>query len=210
MLVLNRRDWLCSTMVSHVMDCQGTRSSLSLEECADIICKETPRDLRQAVKDTNRVLFRGEAVEKASILSLVPDLLDPGTYNDPEALAYFSCMESFLNESNVLVKPSNGHIATSSIEDAVPWGNPVSIWPLGNRWSYVWAEDRKLLYPGYCVDNQDHSLVFNDRLSVALQMGSEVLFSTADSTTPRSQVLAAPSGLTMKLMALLNDNQYGL
>lgn len=211
MLLINRRDLLyASAFVPCGMNCEGMNKQLSLEDCANIICKQTPQALRKAVEETKCMLFRGENVQTASILRLKPDLLDKDTYNDPEALAYFSCMESFLDEKSVLARPSIGHIATSSIEDAIPWGNPVSIWPLGNRMSYVWAEDRKLLFPGSCDDNHETTLVFNERIEVALKERKEVLFSTDNSTTSESRVLAIPSTRTGPLMEILETKQYGL
>jgi hypothetical protein len=208
MIVFSRKDLLYSALVPPLIRCDRENRGLSLEGCAELICKKTPKELCRAVKETGRVLYRGEDVKRASILALKPDLLDESTYNDPEALAYFRCMETFLEQKQIFARPSTGHIATSSIEDAIPWGNPVSIWPLRRQWSYLWAENRKLLYPGSC--DQNNQLVINEGLSIALQAGREVLFSTADETLLESRVLAIPSDLTAELMALLNEKRYGL
>jgi hypothetical protein len=142
MIMFSRRDLLYSALVPPLLSCYRENRVLSLEECAGIICKETPKELYQAVTESRRMLYRGEDVERASILTLKPDLLDESTYNDPRALAYFRCMETYLNQKRSFARPSTGHIATSSIEDAIPWGNPVSIWPLGQHWSYLWAESK--------------------------------------------------------------------
>ena len=113
-----------------------------------------------------------------------PDLLLPETYGyDPLALRYFEELEAFLSSSpssfsatpnvdvaatphsstQIIAKPSNGHIATSDAFEAGKWGKLVSTWPLlpstiessinpnniNNNsaiFSYVWPRNRSVFY----------------------------------------------------------------
>jgi len=154
----------------------GARN-LSFDEAVEILGQYCPAEFRQAVRQSGGcLLYRGEAIgDSPTILAPEPDLLIPSTYDDSQALEYFQCLEKQL--ANVDARPSKGHIGTADRADAEPWGTPVSVWPLGNRISYVWPKTRKLIYPGGdCPKDKD--LVVNHGLSTALREGKEVLFAS--------------------------------
>ena len=138
----------------------------------------------------------------------------PTTYDDIDALDYFKCLEAVLVSTSktdkIRARPSNGHIGTSNKSDADPWGIPVSIWPLGASFSYVWPINRKLLYPSRCQD--DDNIVVDKDLTVALALGKEVLFAT---TSPsgvynESAFLAIPATHDNVIRRNLERRRYGL
>jgi len=72
------------------------------------------------------------------------DLLSLDTYGTKEAVDYFQSVESILEKE--IVKPSNGHLMTTSPKDAAKWGTAASIWPI-NGAHYAWFQDGGLFYP---------------------------------------------------------------
>ena len=44
-------------------------------------------------------------------------------------------------QTNYIMTPSNGHIATSDIISASNWGQPVSVWPLEDGLHYAWLRN---------------------------------------------------------------------
>jgi hypothetical protein len=190
---------------------KNTNNALSLDDWADLICADTPESFRQAVQQSHHFLYRGadddagdgDYYNKYSsnprIQHPEPDLLIPGTYDtntdnpDDAALDYFQGLEKRLLRSSssavvdvVAARPSTGHIATSDPMEASRWGPVVSVWPLGNEWSYVWPQDRKTLLPAVssissvdCDDDDDDDVLVVDRnLLEALQQPREVLFAS--------------------------------
>lgn len=112
------------------------------------------------------------------ILAPEPDLLMPGTYDDPGALMYFQCLEKrLLNTGNILARPSLGHIATSDKSEAAQWGEAVSIWPIGRTLSFVWPRHRKVFCPTSTTCLGDE-IAINHELAIALELGHEVLFAS--------------------------------
>eukprot|EP00559_Dactyliosolen_fragilissimus_P001290 CAMPEP_0184864762 /NCGR_PEP_ID=MMETSP0580-20130426/16019_1 /TAXON_ID=1118495 /ORGANISM="Dactyliosolen fragilissimus" /LENGTH=271 /DNA_ID=CAMNT_0027363679 /DNA_START=1 /DNA_END=813 /DNA_ORIENTATION=+ len=198
---------------------------LTLEDSISLIQRETAEEYLLAVKNTGKFLYRGEDdnVEDplfssnlfqfqkkfpARICSPAPDLLLPNTYNDEHALSFFQNLESRIMEninnnknnttnSNIIAKPSNGHIATPSKSDAALWGPIVSVWPLGNKFGYLYPKHGKLFYDSNNQKQQeqqqlllprkqrdlDEDFVLNEHLEVALENNQEVLFATSEQTT---------------------------
>lgn len=190
----------------------------SIPDIVDCIRYFTPSSFRKGVqKSGGRFLYRGEGISTTSsnyykisklkrgltktgntawlertcpwILNPEPDLLHPDTYGDPEALAYFECLESRLTSqparavdaapTSLMAKPSTGHIATTNANFAGQWGNVVSVWPLGDYLSYVWPQDRIEFFPPDkgTTTCQNDKLVVDRNLVEALRLEREVLFS---------------------------------
>ena len=144
-------------------------------------------------------------VDGPTILNPVPDLLLPNTYNAPDALTLFQCIENELPR-DVNARPSRGHIASATRMDAQEWGTPVSVWPLGENLSYVWRRDQRLFYPGTSCPDLDE-LAINTQLSTALRLGKEVLFASSFQVIDNSQqaVLGNRSPFLAFPMAYDND-----
>jgi hypothetical protein len=77
-------------------------------------------------------------------VTLTPDLLSVETYGTQEAVDYFQRLESTFYKE--LVKPSNGHLMTTTVEDAAEWGSVASMWPM-DRAHFAWFQDMKRFYP---------------------------------------------------------------
>lgn len=108
------------------------------------------RFLHAVISSDYKFIYRGISNNgrgyKASIHleSPTPDLLSLNTYNDPQALNFFEDLEKILDAESV--KPSVGHLATSSSRDAAQWGEAASIWPIKGA-HYAWFQDCGLFYP---------------------------------------------------------------
>jgi len=141
------------------------------------------RFLHAVVASDHRFLYRGVGEEaEISIRNEEPDLLSPETYG-PEALPFFRDLESLLQDD--AVKPSNGHLATTSAKDAAAWGTAASIWPMGPAAHYAWFQDGGLFYPRATSSLDRKSIVVDgrdcgrDSLEDALRSDSwEVLVAT--------------------------------
>jgi hypothetical protein len=215
--------------------------ALSVSDGVQIIWRHCPEKFRRAVQESQCFLYRGESPEitAPTILNPKPDLLVAGTYpNDSDALAYFAWMErelaglssSFSSSSKASIRapgsskrddskglvpevarPSTGHIGTANEEVARQWGEPASVWPLGDPFSYVWPRNRPLLFPGGSTNLDD--LVIDKDLDIALRSGREVLFSTscvADSDLRGPAYLAFPKSAEPELREQLRAIRYGL
>jgi hypothetical protein len=97
------------------------------------------------------------------------DLLSLDTYGTKEAVDYFQSVESILAQE--LVKPSNGHLMSTSPKDAAKWGTAASIWPV-NGAHYAWFQDGGLFYPR---DNDVRSIVRDDFIVDGKDCGRESL-----------------------------------
>jgi len=126
------------------------------------------RFLHAVVASDYRFLYRGvdTSNNSISIRREAPDLLSPETYG-PEALPFFQKLETLLQDEPV--HPSNGHLATTSAQDAAAWGTTAaSIWPMGGGGGgggdahYAWFQDGGLFYPR---GGKDAALVL-DRKSI--------------------------------------------
>ncbi len=118
----------------------GAASKFIQENCQGILAlyKKSP---------SQRFLYRGEDIHRPTYLACLPDLLDPVTYKEPEAAAFFAKME--VSMKDFPVRPSTGHLATSDMRAAAAWGSPCSIWPLGDEKSlhYAWLKDAREWWP---------------------------------------------------------------
>jgi hypothetical protein len=199
MVALDRRTWIfgaVTTISTPWKSSQGsTVSCLSFQDAVDIVCRYSPPSFRRgAVLASGRCLYRGESVDCPTILHPKPDLLLSTTYNDSDALKYFECLEDQLSSNHTQqVRPSNGHIGIANQADATLWGSPVSVWPLGDHFNYVWPKDRSLMYPGgSCPSNQN--LVVDDGLQTALENGKEVMFASwFEDRSDFSTAISSPS-----------------
>jgi hypothetical protein len=154
--------------------------------------------IHAVVASDYRFMYRGEDSFQpgrisqrviGTILAPPPDLLIPGTYGTSSAaLDYFRMLEDIM--VNEPVRPSIGHLATTSAHDASAWGPAVSVWPAavtGN--SLAWFQDGGLFYPRPHSSEQDRnavqaSLVVNGRNcgevsldDILSQPNSEIMFS---------------------------------
>jgi hypothetical protein len=147
-----------------------------------------------------------------------PDLLLPETYNDSNALQYFQCLEQTLTSKAL---PSTAHIATLDAKQAGLWGPVVSVWPLGDAFSYVWPQDRSTLFPGGNCGTE--TLVVDRELTKALVQDREILFysdflSSQSQRTPsdilsrqwKSAYITIPREQDGELHQLLQKKNYGL
>jgi len=121
--------------------------ALTVQEAADLIRGSCTQTL-SAVRNTGRLLYRGEAAESLAttaptILAPAFDLLSNRTYS-PLAADYFRCLDSYMagvgagGEPRFPVTPRNGHLATSDVVAASEWGVPVSVWPLDAGLHFAW------------------------------------------------------------------------
>ena len=189
----------------------------SCEEIVTMLCKYTPRQLREAVRDSGgHFLYRGNDEAAPWICHPEPDLLREGTYDDPQALFYFQCLEGRL--SGVPARPSTGHMATSVVDDAALWGEVVSIWPLGSHLSFVWPRNERTFVPDSTCPGSE--LVIDRDLSLALKEGREILFASwfdsndvlpeGVSLTWISAFVSIPSRFDKELLHLLSVRCFGL
>lgn len=228
MLLLPRRAWI-GGLVSTTL----CSSSVLIEDVAKFILTNTPRDFLEAISNTNgNFLYRGEQAPEAkqsmagTICSPAPDLLLEGTYGDDvKALQYFECLEQYLSkqDTDIVAKPSTGHIGTSDPRVARQWGDVVSVWPLGDSLSYVYPKDQSTFYPDCACqqadnDKESSQYVMDTDLETALVSQKEVLFaswysktqSKSGSTIPSSAFLAVPQRHDKKLKEILESMNYGL
>jgi hypothetical protein len=237
-----RRNLLLSTLLLW-HDSSACNSSplltISLDQWSALICEFTPRVLRQAVQQSGgRFLYRGadDATIQRRIDHPDPDLLVPGTYDDPDALPYFQCLERQLylqqqpqqqqsqqqtDAKEILALPSTGHVATSDAKEASAWGSVVSVWPLGSEFSFVWPKERNDIFPGGTCP--DKTLVVDRQLDLALALNREVLFASSFprgvenpqrgipiSVASRSAYIMIPMEEDQELRRRLEERNYGL
>lgn len=146
------------------------------------------------MKETGCFLYRGEE-EQAGILAPAPDLLLPETYGSEEAARFFQCLDDRL-------EARKGHIGTATRGDAAAWGTPVTVWPLGDEFHYVWPKRQQLFYPSK-VSCTDLELVVDANLEEALRSGKEVLFSSSFGLLRQSAFLVVPPGQEESILDLL-------
>lgn len=129
------------------------------------------------------------------------DLLDLDTYGTKEAVEYFQSVESILGKE--VVKPSNGHLMTTSSKDASKWGTAASIWPMEGA-HYAWFQDGGIFYPrdnassivreDFIIDGKDCG---RESLEDALRTNGCEVMVTADN------FLVVPASLDDKLREAL-------
>jgi hypothetical protein len=124
---------------------------LSVDEAIAWIDQNCDRRFLNAVVASDyRFMYRGVNNDEqkknfALVLKEESDLLIPGTYTDNKAVNYFENLEQILKDD--VVKPSNGHLATTSVREASNWGTPASIWPLSDNAHYAWIQQGGVFYP---------------------------------------------------------------
>ena len=209
--ILTRNEFLRSVSLSVYI---RVPEALSFQDAARLIQKETPNEYLDAVKKSGKLLYRGETSASSCFrLEPEPDLLLPGTYPESDAVMYFQGLEDCLTASNAsvrssktnsrfIVRPSVGHIATSSLSDAALWGSPVSVWPLGTALSYAFPKSRSQffdssvylsscaypkLHTSFCIDD----IYVDTDLTHALVSKREVMFATLDKMGRESSAFVA-------------------
>ena len=200
----------------------GKTGIIPLNDAIDLIEKHTPDIFLDGVRSAGgRPLYRGESEAGCAILRPEPDLLLPDTYSDAEALTYFRELETFLTDlenvadkdgrknvpRTLVAKPSTGHIATPSLEEAGNWGTPMTVWPIGKELSFVYPTRRKLFYdssiPTSSLRKDDYQV--NSNLKEGLLGEKEILFATRDAFgLVSSAFLVVPDAYSRKLLSALN------
>ena len=195
--------------------------TLTFQNAVELIEKFCPVEFLNAVKDTGAFLYRGETFslcnnnDSCYQFECPPDLLSQGTYGCAEAVEYFQRLEDCSATSSSLVRPSTGHIGTSSIRSAAQWGNPVSVWPLGTSFSYAFPMQRSdFFHCGDVLNNKQSptpcdEIYWNKELSKALRADREVMFATLDSSgKPSFTFIACPAPLyNQQLIRFLVNNK---
>lgn len=112
------------------------------------------RYLHAVVASDYKLMYRGVPTEESNFASVhineASDLLLPSTYNSKEALKFFNILEERMHDKPI--KPSNGHLSTTSTEAAKVWGeNYASVWPLAESDKddvhFAWLEDAGEFWP---------------------------------------------------------------
>lgn len=110
------------------------------------------------------------------------DLLDENVYGEA-GVRFFALLES--DTSTIGVRPSTAHIATGDILDAAVWGEPTSVWPIGDTFEYMWWDSSRLIYDERTdagltsmqdVLAQKGQPKVSEGLEDALEAGAEVMF----------------------------------
>lgn len=109
------------------------------------------RFLHAVIASDYQFLYRGitnlhqNEIRYETMGSETSDLLLDGTYTDStDALPFFQTLQTTLEKETV--NPANGHLTTSSSEEAGKWGVAASVWPV-NGAHYAWFQDQGLFYP---------------------------------------------------------------
>jgi hypothetical protein len=140
---------LTTAMTSFPIAQQPQQSVGTVADALEWMDRSCDRRFLHAVVSSNyKFLYRGVPALSGDGPSLrieAPDLLLLETYGSAAAQEYFVALEEVLKDE--LVRPSTGHLATTSIRDASAWGDDVvSIWPCAGA-HYAWYQDFGLFYP---------------------------------------------------------------
>jgi len=124
----------------------------SVDEALNLIESSCDRRYLHAIVASDyKLMYRGIPSTNKNYPSLhvneASDLLLPSTYDSKDALQFFTMLQEKMSEK--VIKPSNGHLATTSIEDAKLWGGDyASVWPLDDGdVHYAWLEDGGEFWP---------------------------------------------------------------
>ena len=207
----------------------------------------------QATKRTGRLLYRGRDSDKSSVkdqsslvISESSDLLEPDTYGSILAAQYFNTLDQYISthpragleyfqdneQQSTAARPSNGHIATSSIDEAGKWGAVYSCWPIDemhytylksyklfwkDSWGTLTTNDGKLsplfwkdasAFGSFC----SRELVIDRGLEGSLEKGNEVLFTRtmrSSNSDVKGDYLLVPISQEGKLIRELGIEPYG-
>ena len=159
-------------LIAGTQDWHGTgiiRRLDSLDEALQVIATSCDRRFLEAIVSSNyRLLYRGvdEEKEGGPIIGIrheASDLLDLSAYNSVDAANYFASLEDSMKLRNSPIRPSNGHLAVTSVDGARAWGgSAVSVWPLvsssptrsnsgsddaGDGVHFAWLEEGGVFWP---------------------------------------------------------------
>lgn len=226
----------------------------NIKTTAEFIEKHCTKILK-ASKRTGRLLYRGRDSAKSSIkdqsslvISESSDLLLPATYSSVIAAQYFIALDEYISKhpragleyfqdndqsTRTVAKPSNGHIATSIIEEAGKWGSVYSCWPIDDM-HYTWLKSNKLFWkdswgtfasdgilpPLFWRDASSLGLFCSKELIVdrdlegVLEKGNEVMFTRTttgnnDGGGIKGDYLLVPISQEGKLIRELGIEPYG-
>ena len=136
---------------------------LDTSEACDLIQRHCSRSFLDVVM-TEGFLYRGlpiDAPTDRASLFVAPrsDLLDEDTY-DAEAARFFASLDVAM--ASMPVRPSNGHLASPVSKDAALWGQPASVWPVGEaHWAFCRGSSRRttntLFWPPPLPKDRDRS-----------------------------------------------------
>ena len=221
------------TVDAHVDGSRGSTGTIrqlqSLDEALEVIATSCDRRFLEAIVSSDyRLMYRGvdEEKEGGPIIAIrceASDLLDPSTYDSIEAAKYFLTLEEGLKNRKSPVRPSNGHLAVTSIEDARSWGgSAVSVWPLvtprgvnptaspsqSSRSNvdavhFAWLEKGGVFWPNESINNKTESVLVDgidcgrQALDDALKGdGWEIMFNSGS-------FLSVPASMDRELIAKL-------
>ena len=199
MLLWERRNALTALLTSSSFGYQTPQEGstcLSFSAAVQVLQRQCPAPFQRAVRQSGKFLYRGESVTCPTILSPPSDLLDPATYNDVEALAFFTRLETIFRGAPL--RPSNGHLGTAHREAAAQWGAPCTIWPL-QQLKYMWPRDSTLFYPGAACESSN--FVVGAGLEEALSLEKEIMF-----TSPSFLVIPENYEDDLKSIFFVTDN----
>lgn len=197
--------------------------SFSCEEAAEFI-KSNCTTILTATQSTGRLLYRGSTngIDTAMLTETEFDLLNKETYSSPIVADYFKYLNIEI-QTNYMLTPSNGHLATSDIISASNWGQPVSVWPLDEGFHYVWLRNELNWWNPDWANPQSLSkgptfwrsaslrkefirdeLRYDNGLEAALVNNHEVLFGNINLNNSNNKYLIVPLKYESKLCKLLN------
>jgi hypothetical protein len=205
-----------STIVHQPFVMQTSASSLggmTVDEAIAWIDEHCDRRFLHAVVASDyHFLYRGVSGSSISIINEKPDLLLPETYGSQDAIEFFRRLEIAMKDD--MIRPSNGHLATTSAEDAAAWGTTAaSIWPMAagadENVHYAWFQDGGLFYPRNDAQTLDRKQIIvdgrdcgRDSLDDALTKDScEVIVSAT-----RGGYLAVPVSMEKELRDRLRNS----
>ena len=159
-LLAARGDWAGSESAGTASIVSSSIEPLrNVDDALRIIDDQCDRTYLHAVISSDyRFLYRGVdgvSSSRPSIRQDPPDLLDPVTYgaSEPDAAAYFTDLNRFMSKRGDPITPGNGHLATTSVDDAAAWGQAVSVWPLSTDAHFAWYADGGTFWPNHGVSS---------------------------------------------------------
>jgi hypothetical protein len=187
---------------------------LSLDQAFMVIEASCDRRFLHAVVSSDyNLMYRGISKEDSRFPTIVSnepsDLLLASTYDSREAADYFKDLDDRMKLAERPIRPSNGHLATTSVEAARRWGGyAASVWPLDDDVHFAWLERGGDFWPVATTDDEaSERVVVVDgvdcgRLSLddALErQNSEILFKA-------DRYLAIPVSMEERLISRLKSS----
>mmetsp|Transcript_18232 Transcript_18232/g.47013 ORF Transcript_18232/g.47013 Transcript_18232/m.47013 type:complete len:230 (+) Transcript_18232:44-733(+) len=159
----------------------GSPQKLSLASAARLILADAAPMVSACRAAQGVLLLRGEARSGCWVVPCPEaDLLSDDTYSSAHAAGEFSRAANALARVGSAATPANGHLAIADAKIAGRWGNPCSIWPLGEL-HYCYLRTQREWWPGIdgFVSLDQLGLEVDSSLADALSMGHEVLFTSS-------------------------------